>query len=73
MLCLKVASDGGGHSDKENPVKVSGSVLEELAAEEATLVHDNPGSCASHCSLHSPRGAEVVDNAIFIHCFIYIY
>ena len=35
--------------------------MEELAAEEATLVHDNPGSCASHCSLHSPSGAEVVD------------
>ena len=60
LLCpSKVANGGGGHSDKENPVKVPGSVLEELAAEEATLVHDNPGSSAAHCSLHSPSGAEV--------------
>ena len=42
--------------------------MEELAAEEATLVHDNPGSCASHCSLHSPSGAKVVDMII---CSLY--
>ena len=41
----------------ENPVKVSGSIMEKLAAKKTTLVHDMHGSGPTHCPFCIDRSA----------------